>query len=244
MNGLRRELADRGIRGRLAARIEAELDDHLACDPQADIGDPAEIAERFAVELRVVRTRRASIGTFAALAVTAALVAASAPSHASAHAWAGLLILACAQIAFVAGSLALLRALRGGAAGDCRLAQRRAAIALAAGVGVAAGLAAEGRMLTIVLGVGAVAPLAAAALANRRALQLTPRAGARGLGADLGPHAALILFALGALAVAGVVFQGVAFEDSGWEGIIRGAIEAGGLGAGVVVLGRPLRLRA
>ena len=75
VNGLRRELAARGIRGRLAARIDAELDDHLACDPQARLGEPAEIAEHFAVELRRVRTRRAaSIGTFAALAATALLL--------------------------------------------------------------------------------------------------------------------------------------------------------------------------
>lgn len=243
MNGLRRELAARGIRGRLAARIEAELDDHVACDPVANLGTPAEIAERFAVELRGPRTRRASLGTFAALAATAVLLAVSAPSHASAQAWAGLLILAGGQIAFVAGSLAVLRALRGTTAGDLRLAQRRAAIALAAGALVAAGLAAEGRTITLAFAAACVVPLAAAARANLQAARLTPPARAAGLDADFGPQAALVLLALAVVAVAGVVFQGVAFEDSGWEGIIRGAIEAGGLAAGVVVLGRPLGLR-
>ena len=67
---LRRELARNGIRGGLARRIELELADHLACDPHASLGAPAEIAERFAVELRVVRTRRAAIATFGALALS------------------------------------------------------------------------------------------------------------------------------------------------------------------------------
>ena len=241
---LRRELSARGIRGSLAARIEAELADHLACDPQANLGDPAEIAERFAAELRIVRTRRATLGTFVALAACAVLVVVAGQSRAPGHPFAGLAIVAGAQIAFVAGCLALIRALRGRTPGDLRLAQRRAVVALAGGALVAAGLVGELRTTTYVCAAVAALVLAAAAVATRRARLLTPAADMDGLARDFGPYAPLILGVLGATAVALVVFQGVVFEGSGWEGIIRGAIEAGGLAAGVVVLGRPLRLRA
>jgi hypothetical protein len=113
-------------------------------------------------------------------------------------------------------------------------------VALVAGVGVCSSLA-------VVAGAVALAGLpliGAAAYLTRRAAALTPAEEARGLSADLGPHAAVLLTALGAVAVAAIAFQGVVFEGSGWEGIIRGAIEAGGLGLGVVALGPLLRLRA
>ena len=235
MNGLRRELAARGIRGRLASRIDAELDDHLACDPQARLGEPAEIAERFAVELRGVRTRRASIGTFAALAATALLLFVLARNGGGGPA-VGLGILAFGQIAFVAGTLAVLRALRGRSAGDFRVAQRRATVALVAGAGVLVCIAP--------VGLAGLPLLAAAAVATRRAAALTPAEPAQGLTADFGPHARLVLLALGLVAVAGVAYQGVAFEGSAWEGVIRAAIEAGGLAAGVAILRAPLALRA
>ncbi len=238
LTDLHRELAARGIRGRLAARIEAELTDHLACDPAANVGTPDEIAERFAVELRVVRTRRASIGGFAALGLTAfALVGLG--RYGTGNAAAALVVIACAQVAFVAGSLALLRALRGSSAGDLRLAQRRELVALAAGAGVCVGLA-------FLSGPLALAPLPflfAAAWATRGAGALTPAARSNGLTADLGPYAHVVLAALGIAVVGVVCAQGAFFEGSASEGIIRGAIEAAGLCAGVVVLGRPLELR-
>ena len=74
MRGLRDELARVGIRGGLADRIEAELDDHLACDPNADLGEPRVIAQRFADELRLPRTRRAAYLGFAGLAAAALLL--------------------------------------------------------------------------------------------------------------------------------------------------------------------------
>lgn len=242
---LRRELSARGIRGHLARRIEAELADHLACDPQAHLGEPAEIAERFAAELRIVRTRRASFETFAALAACATLiVVAGAQRGTQGDPWAGLAFVGCGQIAFVAGCLALLRGLRARTPGDLRVAQRRAAVALVAGTGVALGIAAEGHLLAYGCAAIALVPLAFAASATRRAAQLTPDGEARGLSADLGSHSSLLLATLGSIAVAGIVFQGVVFERSGWEGVIRGAIEAGGLILGVAALGRLLRLRA
>lgn len=241
---LRRELAARGIGGRLAARIEAELADHLACDPDAHLGTAQEIAERFAAELRIVRTRRATLGTFVALAVCAALVAGVGQQHVAGNPWAGITVVVFGQIAFVGGCLALLRALRARTAGDLRLAQRRAMVALVAGAGVASGLALDGGPLGIAFAVVAAVVLAVAAYAMRRAWLLTPAERAEGLSFDFGRYAPLVLLALGAIAVGGIAFQGVVFEGSGWEGIIRGSIEAGGLVLGVALLGRPLALRA
>jgi hypothetical protein len=247
LDELRRELSRRGIRGRLARRIEAELADHLACDPAADVGAPAEIAERFAAELRVVRTRRASIVTFAALAVCAALLLAAGARNGSSSMGVvkGLSVfgaLAFAQIAFVAGTLALVRGLRARTPGDLRLAQRRGAVALASGGLVALSLVGLGQLW----GVVGVLPLLLAAVATRSAAVLTPVGDAPGLSADLPPvlrgHVRPVLIAAALVAVAGIVFQGVVFEGSGWEGVIRGTIEAGGLAIGVTALGRPLAL--
>jgi hypothetical protein len=244
---LRSELARNGIRGRLADRIVAEFADHLACDPHALLGAPAEIAERFATELRIARTRRASLATFAALALCAGLLVAAGAQQSPGNPFAGLALVGFGQIAFVAGTLALVRGLRGRTPGDLRLAQRRATVALAAGAGVAAGFATEGRTLTYVCAALALPAVALAARSTRRAAALTPAVSAPGLSADLpGPlrgHPGLVLFALGAVAVAGIFAQGVVFEGSGWEGVMRGAMEAGGLAAGVVVFGRLLGLR-
>ena len=64
---LRRELAACGVEPRRVRRIVLELEDHLACDSEAKLGEPGEIAVRFADELRIVRTRRAAVGGFASL---------------------------------------------------------------------------------------------------------------------------------------------------------------------------------
>jgi hypothetical protein len=263
---LRRELARAGIRGGLARRIELELADHLACDPQAYLGPPAEIADRFASELRVVRTRRAAIGSFAALATCAAMLLVAgfalnrtSPTGHATHgtAIAGLGMVVFAQIAFVAGVLALLRGVRGRDAGDLRLAQRRALVALAAGAGFCVSVAAQSlatqpmslgwHALALAIALAPIPLLAAAGAATRAAAEMTPSSEAVGLAADLprpvAGYAPLVLVALGTIAVAGVVFQGVVFEGSGWEGIIRGGLEASGLVAAVVLLGGVLGLR-
>jgi hypothetical protein len=229
---VRRELDRVGIRGGLARRIEAELADHLACDPQAQLGTPPEIAERFAAELRVARTRRSSLAAFGALLLCAALtmVAGSRPGHAGP--FAGLAIVALAQVAFVAGLLGLL-GLRARTVGRLRLAQRRALIALLAAAGVCVAATAVTWL--------ALVPLAAVAFAlarTRSAWVLTP-AGERP--APELPPAALV--ALGAIAVGGILAQGIVGEHSLSEGLIRAGMEAGGLAAAVAVLGRPLGLR-
>jgi hypothetical protein len=61
---LGRELAAVGIRGRERDRILAEFADHLACDPDAVLGDPRELARQFADDLATDTTRRAALWTF------------------------------------------------------------------------------------------------------------------------------------------------------------------------------------
>lgn len=237
---LRSELARAGIRGSNAERIVAEFEDHLACDPNARLGAPREIAERFASELRVIRTRRATLGAFGALALSGIvfLVIAGTHGRSGGSPWSALVAIACAQIALVAGTLAVLRGLRARSAGDLRVAQRRAVVALVAGVGVALGLAGAGALAGLV----ALPGLVLAARALRRALAITPDGEARGLEADL-PFPRVTLTLLG-VSVSGVVLlQGIVGEKSVQEGLIRGGIEAAGLLLGVVLLGRVLALR-
>jgi hypothetical protein len=71
---LGRELAAVGIRGRRRDRILAEFADHLACDPQAQLGEPRDLARQFADELATDSARRAAFATFGALAAVAAAV--------------------------------------------------------------------------------------------------------------------------------------------------------------------------
>jgi hypothetical protein len=221
---LRRELARNGIRGGLAQRIELELADHLACDPEAKLGTPAEIAERFASELRVVRTRRASIGTFAALALSGSLLCLAVLAGARVGSYGGLQrsvfaplsalgMIAFGQIALVAGTLALLRGLRPGGTGDLALAQRRAVVALAAGGLASACLAVNAiaapqmplwwRTFALASALLPLPALEAAHRATRAASSITPRGEAAvGLERDLGLRPSFALVALGATAVA------------------------------------------
>ena len=267
---LRRELARNGIRGGLARRIELELADHLACDPHASLGAPAEIAERFAVELRVVRTRRAAIATFGALALSGSLlclsVLAIAPAggtHGGAPRslvapFSGLGMIAFGQIAFVAGLLALVRGLRPRGVADLGLAQRRAVVALFAGGLASVCLAANAlaapempvwwRALALASGLLPLPALGGALEATRAAAAITPDSGcAAALEGDLpgpfGMHPGAVLAALGGVAVSFVVLQGVFGEGSLVEGLVRGAIEATGLIVAVLLLGRVLGLR-
>jgi hypothetical protein len=54
------ELTSVGITGALRNRILAEFDDHLAVDPEADLGAPPALARQFANELGTSRARRAA----------------------------------------------------------------------------------------------------------------------------------------------------------------------------------------
>lgn len=148
---LHRELTGVGITGRLRARILDEIDDHLQCAPEADLGDPQLIARRFADELGTTRARRAALTAFAALALAGLLFAVaflSSPQPVFAGSppgvrWTFRLAAAVGaiapQVAFVAGVLAVLRALHRRtttivAAAEARVILRRATVGVTMGL--------------------------------------------------------------------------------------------------------------
>jgi hypothetical protein len=148
---LGRELSAAGIGGRRRERILAEFADHLECDPGAQLGEPGQLARRFADELGTSLARRAAFITFAGLALAAVLsgvgfLAAQRPLFASRSsgnpallgigAWMAVL---GGQVAFVAGGLGALRAYRRRGAGvlsrqEAAIIVRRAQVGLGAGM--------------------------------------------------------------------------------------------------------------
>jgi hypothetical protein len=258
LNGLRAELARAGIRGRLADRIVLEFDDHLRCDPEANVGQPREIAERFAEELRMPRTRRSTYAAFAALAFVAVSFAISASGGAlaisGARGWivsfGGLGMVFAGQVAFVAGVLALWRVLqRPRTAADLRLVQRRTGVALAAG-GVALvahavqTAAVQPLMSTWWLALAIPASLApavalgGAARGLRGAIALTPETEP-----SRRPFPWPLVLAIGVAAVT-VMVVGSAFAEHSWvEGLNRGALELIGFTLCFAVFGRRLGIR-
>lgn len=257
---LRAELAARGIREPLAQRIEVEFADHLACDPEAQLGEPALIAARFAEELGVVRTRRASLASFGALALAAILLALSTRALSPAGGWpdlfgvrglvvafAGLGIALGAQVSFVAGVLGVsLVASRGGAV---RLAQRRMRVALAGGWVVVGGELVDAVALRpllpawwFALALGAAAASAVALAASGRALHAAEQIAL--------PHARAVtplpgpLLAGVAAAAVTAMCVGSAYAEHSWaEGLTRAVFEAVAIGVCFVALGRRLGLR-
>ena len=216
LDELRRELAQVGIRGRLGDRIVSEFADHLACDPDADLGEPRALARQFADELGTSLARRAALRTFLALAVAGGAVVASVLKVSAAGgvydvnvaAPVMALLLVCilaGQIALVAGGSALLRAFwlrdeRVIAAGEATVLVRRAGVGLfTAAVTLAAvpviSLAPSHQVLGEVFafaaaGIGLLA-IAVAVPAVRDAARVRPvRPGDAGdLFSDLGPFA-------------------------------------------------------
>lgn len=156
LEALSRLLGRRGIRGRLRERILLELDDHLRCEPEARLGDPEELSAHFADELGGERARRAALVAFGSPAVVGLAVAVTEASLTSypdvfsgssiaLAALAGLCVFAVSQVAFVAGSLALLQSLRlrgrpSAPAAEVDLLRRRTGVALGSGGLVALGL--------------------------------------------------------------------------------------------------------
>jgi hypothetical protein len=164
----------------------------------------------------------------------------------------------CGQIALVAGTLALVRGLRGRRPGDLGLAQRRSLFALGAGAATCASLLVHAAVLrpmpvwwialAAVCGAVPLPLLAGAALRVRGAAVLTPAEGpTTALAGDLpGPlrrYPGWVLVALGVVAVAAVVGGSAIAEDSLVEGLLRGVLEGVGLLAAVAALGRLLGLR-
>jgi hypothetical protein len=260
---LGRELSKVGIRGPRRERILAEFADHLACDPDANLGDPRALAQQFADELATDAARRTALWTFGALAVTAiVLFVAQAllptiPDIADGRSLvlAGLSTLAMvvgAQVAFAAGCLAALRVLRFGGAHEVGLVRRRIAVALGAGTVTAAGSALYAvnfwgvvpqwwAAFAVACAGAAALPLAGAAFAFARAGRLAvSRDAARGLSADLGPLARPGL--IGAAAVVAMLVATSVFEGALVEGVLRAGFEAVAFTACFFALRRPLAL--
>jgi hypothetical protein len=159
-NELRRELTAVGVTGRVRGRILAEFADHLACDPQASLGEPRALARQFADEVGTTRALRAALVAFAALALAGILFAVAFVTAGAAFGAApkggpvsGRIATAAAilfsQISFVAGMLALLRWAARRRAGvlpgaEAAVIVRRAAVGVVCGIVTMASLGAIG----------------------------------------------------------------------------------------------------
>lgn len=197
LDDLDRELRAVRMPARRRARIRAELDDHIRSDPASvdRLGEPADIARRFADEVGTSLSRRAAFAVFVALApvglLFGALFAALNASDVSSTATdaVGPVVILSTQVAFVGGMLALLRAWRLRHArtfthADAAILVRRATLGLAGGVVTVASVAvaaagtsssADGfvPLAYITVAVGAVT-LSLATVAVFRATRLQP----------------------------------------------------------------------
>lgn len=277
VDALRRELALVGIRGRSARRILAEVDDHLQSDPEAEprFGSARDLANEFAAELGTTASRRSAVAAFAALGVAGAVYAVAfvGANHAGRAAGgeplaslAFAVIVVAPQLAFVAGSLALLRAWRLRrervlASSERTVIARRSAVALGSGLVTMAAwlvfaLAFRGQLagwwvtFTLAASAAAVVLLAAAAVPALVAARLQPAvAGPAGdVFDDLGlqryrtdPWRFARRVAL--LVGLGVWIAGIAAADP-FDGLLRGLIEALACFGGFALLGRYLGLRS
>ena len=274
LDELSRELAAHGIRGKTRSRILAEVDDHLHEDAGAQerFGSPCVVANAFAAELGAQGSRRAAVSAFAALAFAGAVYAVSfvslafagAPTETLAPALGALALavtILAPQVAFVAGGLALLRALR--LRGRVLPTQELAILKRRTGVALAFGLATMGALalyahefhsalagwwvtLTYASTLTASSLLVAAAVPMIRAARLRPQiAGVAGdvfddLGFRLEPWRFACLVALGVgLAV---WLAGIAQGDP-VDGLLRGVFEGLACLGGFAVLGGYLGLR-
>jgi len=155
------ELGRRGISGRRRTAIVLEFEDHISCEPAcvSRLGDPRELAGEFVDELATQSARRAARGTFGALVLAAIALIASQVAIGAAAGYpgfdrgyslvlglaAGLCMVVAPQVALVAGSLGLARALRRRAepvlpAAEIRLLRRRAWVGLGGGLGTSLAL--------------------------------------------------------------------------------------------------------
>ncbi len=262
---LDRELRAVGVSARRRRRIRLEFEDHLACDPSADLGDPRELARQFADELGTLYARRAGLAIFILLApfgmLTIALFLFASVRAANPPLALMLALVVGVQLAFVGGTLAALRAWR----------LRRLGVIPAAEAGVLvrrACLAVVGAALTsvpllylasgfydflwtsrplawVTFGTGAAAALLGSA-AVVRAWRLRPVADgqAHDLSFDLGLNVDPWRIALG---IAGAVvlcitLAGVVQSDP-IDGLARGLADGLLCLAGFAAFGRPLGLR-
>ncbi|HUZ15465.1 MAG TPA: hypothetical protein VMU72_04715 [Gaiellaceae bacterium] len=264
---LDRELRAVGVPARRRRRIRLEIEDHLACDPSADLGDPRALARQFADELGTLYARRAGFAVFLVLVpfgllfgavfAFAAVYTTSAPPLLTAALVGGV------QFAFVGGTLSLLRAwrLRRLAvipAVEAHILIRRACLAIAGAAltVIPLGLLTSGYYQVAqwssrplgwaTVGVGAAAVLLGAT-AVVRSLRLLPAADGKpaDLSFDLGVRADPWLLAVaiaGAVALCIAVAGGV--QSDPLDGLARALVDGSLCLAGFAVLGRPLGLRA
>ncbi|MFL6006451.1 MAG: hypothetical protein ACJ744_09430 [Gaiellaceae bacterium] len=275
VDDLSRELEHRGIGGATRRRILDEVGDHLRSDPDARdrFGSPAAIANEFAAELGSHASRRAAFVAFAALAVAGAVYAAAFVSQAFANppsetlaptlgAIALAAMVVAPQVAFVAGVLALVRALRrrGRAmpTAELTILRRRTLVALAAGTMTmgalalyayefAPSLAGWWTTTTYASATAAGLLLLGAAVPAARAVRIRPElAGPAGdVFDDLGFASGepWRLAAAVALAVGAAVWLAGIVQGDPLDGFVRGIFEAAACFAGFAALGRYLGLR-
>jgi hypothetical protein len=275
LDDLRRELDRVGIRGRRGRRILAEVADHLKCDPDAELrfGRPNELAHDFAAELGTTTSRRSAVAAFTALGLAgavyaAAFVGANHAGPASADrplaSLAFAVIVVAPQLAFVTGTLALLRVfrLRGErvfSSSERTVIARRTGIALGSGVltmaaWVAFALDFRGELagwwvtLTLAGSGAAVLLLAAAGLPAIAAARLRPSVG--GAAGDVFDDLGLERFRtepwrfarrIALLVGLAVWIAGIAASDP-FDGLLRGLVEAAACLGGFGLLGRYLGL--
>lgn len=268
LDRLASELRRARVPGARRRRILAELADHLECDPAAEerLGEPAALARQFADQLGTTFARRAAFAAFLALlplgVLFVALFVFAAVYTTSIEPGAAILLVVGVQLAFVGGTLALIRAwrLRGAVvipAAEARVLRRRAGVGLAGGaltVVVLAALASDrypgvqwshSALAWTTVGVGAVSVVAGASIVLH-AGRLGPVAkGAAAdlsfdLGLDVGPWR--LAFWIAGAVVFCIALAGVAQADP-----IDGLVRAVGDGllclVGFALLGRPLGLR-
>jgi hypothetical protein len=278
---LGQELSAVGIRGRLRGRILAEYADHLACDPDAQLGEPRALARQFADELGSSRARRAAVTGFAALALAGVLFAlafvtsdkafGAAPKGLPAIGRiATVLAIVFAQVAFVAGTLAVLRWVQRRGSGVLPAAEasvivRRAAVGVVSGivtmvclggVAIAYHRFQPGTWVTFTIVVAAVgvAGLLASLPAIWEAIRLRPVAGgeAGDIFDDIGDLAGLVpsslrgrpwrLAAVVSVAVAVVITLAAVPAQDAYDGALRGILDALLCMVGFATLGRYLGL--
>lgn len=283
---LNAELRRLGVPASRRRRLLAETEDHLRTDPAAlsRFGSAGDIARQCADELGGSGARRVSITAFAVLAFAGLLfgalmlaVFATVPRHtivccsnASPVQMLTFAVLVVApQVAFIAGVLAVVRALRLRRTAalprtEVEVLRRRTAVALISGAATMAALAAvvvqfatvlPGWLVPAAFAVGATSVLLLAItsvpLVVTSRVQVQTGGAAGDVFSDLGPVVPARLrghpwafAAMCALAVAVIVFLPGIPADDGYDAALRGAAEAAACLLGFAVLGRYLKLRA
>lgn len=275
LDELSRELGKVGIRGRLRRRVLAESEDHLRSDAEAleRFGSPAELANQFAAELGAPSSRRAAVSAFVALGAAGVVyalsfVGAAFAGQSAPDTWPLLaqlmlpVVIVAPQVAFVAGSLGLVRTLRRRErvlpSAELTVINRRTGVALLSGFVTMAALAVLALELrgvsaawwvavTLVGASIAAALLVLASIPVTRASRLRPQvAGQAGdLFDDIGlsrtdPWRFACVVAGG---VGLAVFLAAAAQGDPFDGALNGAAEALACLGGFAVLGRYLGLR-